>query len=143
VETARPTLRGLGRGGRCLLAITALLGNGAVAVFCVLLSYGDVPEREKLAPYSGMLMHTASLPMFWGALCGSLLAVLVLPDIADAVRRSRARWLAVPLIAGAGWFAANMAELTGELGVWLWLLLVSTAACALYAVARLLLWRAP
>jgi len=131
VETARPTLRGLGRGVRCLLAVTAMLGNGAVAVFWGLLSYGDAQ------------LHTTSRPMFWGALCGVLLAVLVLPDIADAVRRSRARWVVVPLIAGVGWFVADVAELAGEFGFWLWLLLASTTACALYAVVRLLLWRAP
>jgi hypothetical protein len=132
VETAWPTLRGLGRAGRCLLALTALLGNGAVAVFCVLLSYSEGSDQ----------LRSAAQPFLLGSLSGALLAVLVLPDIADAVRRSRARWFVVPLVAGSGWFAASAMVLAGECGVWLWLLLASTVACALYAVARLPLWRA-
>jgi hypothetical protein len=126
-------LRGLGRGGRCVLAVTAMLGNGAVAVICVLLSYGDGSDQ----------LRSAAQPLLVGSLSGALLAVLVLPDIADAVRRSRARWLVVPLVAGAGWFAASAMELAAECGVWLWLVIASTAGCALYALVRLLPGRAP
>jgi hypothetical protein len=133
VDSVRPTVRGLGRSGRSLLAVTALLGNGAFAAFGMLLAYSGLLD----APF------TARSPLFWGALCGAALAVLVLPDIADAARRSRARWLVVPLVAGAGCFVADAAPIAAGAGVWLWLVLASTAVCALYAVARLLLWRAP
>jgi len=134
VVSARPTARGFGRAGRSLIAATALLGNGAFVAFGVLFACNS---DLSIIPYD-----TRS-PLFWGALCGAALAVLALPDIADIVRRSRVRWLVVPLVAGAGCFAGEATPIATETGVWLWLVIASTAGCALYAVVRLLLWRAP
>ena len=126
-------MRELGRGGRSLLAVAALLGNSAIAVIGLMfICCGGLD-----------LAHNVQSPFVWGALCGAAVAGLVLPDVADAVRRSRVRWLVVPLVAGTVCFLVPATAAAGEYGVWLWLVIVSTSVCALYAVVRLLLWRRP
>ncbi|HKB15042.1 MAG TPA: hypothetical protein VKF62_03205 [Planctomycetota bacterium] len=121
-----------GRITRGVLATLVLGANCLGALFMLLFVCCSSP------PLARRIGH----PLFWAFVCAALTALCAFPPISKRLRRTAARWVCAPFVAGTVLFpvlaAPDLREVFAQRSAWG--VIASTGICALYVLFRILLF---